>query len=144
MSTYKKYESAEEGYRIQFSFLKGIGEAISAIVGHNELLALLNASFSQVVISKGKSNISNSESGTIEEHLFNELRKLMGNRHLSGAEIRKLLSTELTQFATLSASEKASYVRTKKGETFDVFKLFKYVTASTARFSKWCKLFDIE
>lgn len=118
MSTYKKYESAEEGYRIQFSFLKGIGEAISAIVGHNELLALLNASFSQVVISKGKSNISNSESGTIEEHLFNELRKLMGNRHLSGAEIRKLLSTELTQFATLSASEKASYVRTKKRGNF--------------------------
>ncbi len=144
MSTYKKYVSAEEGYRIQFSFLKGIGDTISAIIDHPELLSLLNETFTKVVISKDKSNISNWNSGTIEERLFNELRKLMSNRHLTGAEIRNLLSKELTQFSTLSADEKVSYVRTKKGEAFDVFKLFKYATASTARFSKWCSLFGIE
>ena len=144
MSTYKKYIADKEGYRIQFSFLKGLGDTISAIIVHPELLSLLNSTFTKVVISKDKANISNLNSGTIEERLFNELRKLMSNRQLSGAAIRDLLSKELSQFTTLSGTEKLSYVRTKKGETFDVFKLFKYVTASSARFKKWCTLFGIE
>lgn len=146
MSTYSVTSDGKNGYPISFSFLKAIEETIDDSHSDAEIETVLYSVFHKVPSPKNKQEselISSSNAGSREAKLLKKLYFIMGDKSMTGVEIRAELSKKNSMFASLSASEKLTYIRTRTGEKIDKFELFSNIVSRRQKMEKWCTLFGI-